>query len=56
MSPDQPADREPAVAAARARIAATDFNDPVQAKEAAEALVAALEALDDLVADLYRMS
>jgi hypothetical protein len=56
MSPDQPADREPAVAAARERIAATDFSDPTQAKQAAEAVVEALEAIDDLVAQLYRMS
>jgi hypothetical protein len=56
MSPDQPADRDPTVAAARDRVAATDFNDPAQAKMAAEALVTALEALDDLVAQLFRMS
>jgi hypothetical protein len=56
MTPDQPADRDPSVAAARERIAATDFNDPVQAKAAAEAVVSALEALDDLVAQLFRLS
>jgi hypothetical protein len=56
MSPNQPADREPSVAAARERIAATDFSDPTQVKLAAEAVVEALEALDDLVAELYRMS
>jgi hypothetical protein len=56
MSPSQPADRDPSVAAARDRVAATDFSDPAQAKAAAEALVVALEALDDLVAQLFRMS
>jgi hypothetical protein len=56
MSPNQPADRDPSVAAARERIEATDFSDPAQAKMAAEATVAALEALDDLVAQLFRMS
>jgi hypothetical protein len=56
MSPNQPADRDPSVAAARDRIAATDFNDPAEAKMAAEAVVVALEALDDLVAQLFRMS
>jgi hypothetical protein len=56
MSPNQPADRDPSVAAARERIAATDFSDPAQAKLAAESIVAALEALDDLVAQLFRMS
>jgi hypothetical protein len=55
MSPDQPADRDPSVAAARDRVAATDFSDPAQARMAAEATVAALEALDDLIAQLYRM-
>jgi hypothetical protein len=55
MSPDQPADRDPSVAAARERVAATDFSDPTQAKMAAEAIVVALEALDDLVAQLYRL-
>jgi hypothetical protein len=56
MTPDQPADRDPSVAAARERIAATDFTDPAQARAAAESLVVALEALDDLVAQLFRMS
>jgi hypothetical protein len=55
MSPDQPADRDPSVAAARDRVAATDFSDPAEAKMAAEAMVAALEALDDLVSQRYRM-
>jgi hypothetical protein len=55
MSPSQPADRDPSVAAARQRVASTDFSDPAQAKLAAEALVEALEALDDLVAQLYRL-
>jgi hypothetical protein len=54
MSSTQPADREPKVAEARERVAATDFSDPAQAKLAAEALVEALEAVDDLVAQLYR--
>jgi hypothetical protein len=56
MSPDQPADRDPTVAAARDRVVGTDFTDPAQAKMAAEAVVTALEALDDLVAQLFRMS
>jgi hypothetical protein len=56
MSPNQPADRDPSVAAARERIEATDFSDPAQAKATAEAIVVALEALDDLVAQLFRMS
>jgi hypothetical protein len=56
MTPNQPADRDPSVAAARERVEATDFSDPAQAKLAAEAVVEALEALDDLVSQLYRMS
>jgi hypothetical protein len=55
MSPNEPSDREPKVSEARARVAATDFSDPAQAKAAAEALVEALEAVDDLVAQLYRL-
>jgi hypothetical protein len=55
MSPSQPSDRDPKVAAARERVEATDFGDPAQARLAAEALVEALEALDDLVAQLYRL-
>jgi hypothetical protein len=56
MSPSQPADRDPKVAAARELVAATDFSDPAQAKLAAGALVEALEALDDLVSELFRLS
>jgi hypothetical protein len=55
MSAEQPADRDPKVAAARERIASTDFSDPAQAKLAAEALLEAVEALDDLVAELFRL-
>jgi hypothetical protein len=55
MSPEPPTDRDPKVAAARERVGSTDFSDPAEARLAAEALLEAVEALDDLVAEPFRL-